>query len=156
MFWFYLLWRLCIRTWAWSFTNVHTRIYWNPTELFWFWSSVNTEFKHARNTHGKLFLLQKFSSNKWQITDDKLFSQLNVENVLPGHIIVQAVPVGFVGPAKNILIHMTNIGKQFPKPTISILEYFSQSTKIAKNMLELPLIKVTSRNYWLKGTLFVR
>ena len=83
-------------------------------------------------------------------------SQLNGKNVLPGHIVVLTMPVSFVGPAKNILINMTNIGKQFPEPTISILEYFFQSTKIAKNMLQLSLIKVTSRNYWLKGTLFVR
>ena len=60
-------------------------------------------------------------------------SQLNGKNVLPGQIIVLTMPVGFVGPAKNILIHMTNIGKQFPEPTISILEYFFQSTNIAKN-----------------------
>ena len=78
-------------------------------------------------------------------------SQLNGNNVLPGHIIVLAIPVGFVGPAKNILIHMTSIGKQFPEHTISILDYFFQSMKIAKNTLELSLIKVTSRNYWLKG-----
>ena len=79
-------------------------------------------------------------------------SQLNETNVLPGHIIVLTTQVGFVGPAKNILIHMTSIGKQFPEPTISILEYFFQSTEIAKNTLELSLIKVTSRNDWLKGT----
>ena len=57
---------------------------------------------------------------------------------------------------KNILIHMTNIGKKFPEPTIRILEYFFQSIKIAKNMLELSLIKVTSRNNWLKRALFIR
>ena len=33
---------------------------------------------------------------------------------------------------------------------------FFQSTKTAKTTLELSLIKVTSRNYWLQGTLFVR
>ena len=83
-------------------------------------------------------------------------SQFSGKNILPGHIIVLTMPVGFAGPAKNILIHMTNIGKQFPEPMISILEYFFQSMKIAKNTLELSLIKVKSRNYWLKGTLFVR
>ena len=46
---------------------------------------------------------------------------------------------------------MTDIGKQ-----ICILEYFFQNTKITKNTLELLLIKATSRNYWLKGKLFVR
>ena len=66
------------------------------------------------------------------------------------------MPFGFVGLAMNILIHMTNIGKQFVKPTISIMEYFLQKMKIAKNRLELSLIKVTSRNYWLKGILFIR
>ena len=80
-------------------------------------------------------------------------SQLNGKNNLPGHITVLTM---LVGTAKNILIHMTNIGKQFPEPTISILEYFFQNTKIAKNTLELSLIKVASRNYWLKGTLLIR
>ena len=83
-------------------------------------------------------------------------SQLNGENILLGQMTVLTMPVGFIGPDKNILIHMTNIGKQCPELTVSILEYFFQSTKIAKNMLELSLIKVTIRNYWLKGTLFVR
>ena len=64
-------------------------------------------------------------------------SQLNGKNVLPGHIIVLTMQVGFIGPAKNIPSHMTNTGKQFPEPTSSILEYFFQSTKIAKNTLEL-------------------
>ena len=82
-------------------------------------------------------------------------SQLNGKNNLPGHITVLTMLVGFVGTAKNIIIHLTNIGKQFPEPTISILEYFFQNTKIAKNTLELSLIKVASRNYWLKGTLLI-
>ena len=83
-------------------------------------------------------------------------SQLNGKNVLPGHSIVLTMSIGFVGLAENILIDKTNIGKHFPQPTISILEYSFQSAKIAKNTLELSLVKVTSRNYWLKRTLFVR
>ena len=82
-------------------------------------------------------------------------SQLNGENVLSEHIIVLTMSVVFRA-AKNILIHMTNIGKQLTEPTISILEYFFQNSKIAKNNLELSLIKVTLINYWPKGTLLLR
>ena len=90
-----------------------------------------------------------------RITDDKLSFTIKWEKCFTWAY-YSSYHASFVGPAKNILINMTNIGKQFPEPTISILEYFFQSTKIAKNMLQLSLIKVTSRNYWLKGTLFVR
>ena len=41
-------------------------------------------------------------------------SQKNWKYVLPGHIAILAMSVGFVGPAKSILIHMTDTGKQFP------------------------------------------
>ena len=61
---------------------------------------------------------------------ESFLSQLTWKNVLCGHIIVLTMPVGFVGPANKILIQMTNTGKQFPEPTISILEDFFQSTKI--------------------------
>ena len=49
-------------------------------------------------------------------------SQKNWKYVLPGHIAILAMSVGSVGPAKSILIHMTNTGKQFPEPIVSILE----------------------------------
>ena len=82
--WCSLRWRLCIWIWAWSFLSVHTRIYWNPTELFqlWYW----------------------------------------------------IMPVGFVRPARNNLIHTINIEKQFPEPMISILEYFFRTWIFQKHV----------------------
>ena len=56
------------------------------------------------------------------------------KNVLPGHIIVLTMLVGFVGPAKNILIHITNIGKQFPEPTIRIWSIFSEPENCQKHV----------------------
>ena len=57
-----------------------------------------------------------------RITDDKLSFTIKWEKHFTWAYYSLTLPVGFVGPAKNILIHMTNIGKQFPEPTISILE----------------------------------
>ena len=57
---------------------------------------------------------------------------LREQNALPGHIIVPIMPVRFVGPVKNILIHMTNIEKQFPEPMIRILDYFFRNKVIAE------------------------
>ena len=91
-----------------------------------------------------------------RITDDKLSFTVKWETRFTWAYYSSYHAGWFVGPTKNILIHMTSIGKQFPEPTISIVKYFFQSTKTAKNTLELSLIKVTSRNYWPKGTLFVR
>ena len=66
------------------------------------------------------------------------------------------MPVGFVGPATKILICMTNIGKQFPEPTISILEYFFRNMKITRNTLELSLIKSNIKKLLAKGDIVRR
>ena len=53
-------------------------------------------------------------------------------------IIVLTMLVGFVRPAKNVLVYVTIIGKLIPKLSIIILEYFFQNLKITKDKLELP------------------
>ena len=57
-----------------------------------------------------------------RITDDKFSFTIKWKKRFTWGYYSLTMPVGFAGPAKNILIHMTNIGKQCPEPTISILE----------------------------------
>ena len=78
-------------------------------------------------------------------------SQLNGENILLGQMTVLTMPVGFIGPDKNILIHMTNIGKQCPELTVNILEYFFQSTKIAKKHVRAVTNKSNNKKLLAKG-----
>ena len=58
------------------------------------------------------------------ITDDKLSFTVKWETRFTWAYYSSYHAGRFVGPTKNILIHMTSIGKQFPEPTISIVEYF--------------------------------